>query len=84
SIIATSHACTLVMAWVATSYPPGGSNELATLLAGGGAAMIIGLSNGIFIAGIRVSPILATHGKMTLLKAIKILITGATAIANYP
>jgi simple sugar transport system permease protein len=30
--------------------------------------MIIGLCNGILIAGIRVSPILATLGMMTLLK----------------
>lgn len=41
SIIATANACSLVMAWVATSYPPGGATALATLLAGGGAAMII-------------------------------------------
>ena len=84
SIIATANACSLVMAWVATSYPPGGAAALATLLAGGGAAMIIGLCNGILIAGIRVSPILATLGMMTLLKGINILITGGSAIANYP
>ncbi|VTN66284.1 ribose/xylose/arabinose/galactoside ABC transporter permease 1 [Klebsiella pneumoniae] len=84
SIIATANACSLVMAWVATSYPPGGATALATLLAGGGAAMIIGLCNGILIAGIRVSPILATLGMMTLLKGINILITGGSAIANYP
>ena len=34
SIIATANACSLVMAWVATSYPPGGATVLATLLAG--------------------------------------------------
>ena len=84
SIIATANACSLVMAWVATSYPPGGATALATLLAGGGAAMIIGLCNGILIAGIRVSPILATLGMMTLLKGINILITGGSAIANFP
>ena len=84
SIIATANACSLVMAWVATSYPPGAATALATLLAGGGAAMIIGLCNGILIAGIRVSPILATLGMMTLLKGINILITGGSAIANYP
>lgn len=57
SIIATANACSLVMAQVATSYPHRGATALATLLAGGGAAMIIGLCNGILIAGIRVSPI---------------------------
>ncbi|VTO29770.1 ribose/xylose/arabinose/galactoside ABC transporter permease 1 [Klebsiella pneumoniae] len=46
--------------------------------------MIIGLCNGILIAGIRVSPILATLGMMTLLKGINILITGGSAIANFP
>ena len=30
SIIATANACSLVMAWVATSYPPGGAAALAT------------------------------------------------------
>ena len=34
SIIATANACSLVMAWVATSYPPGGATALATLLGG--------------------------------------------------
>ncbi|WP_425342280.1 ABC transporter permease [Klebsiella pneumoniae] len=62
----------------------GGNFAVAFVLAGGGAAMIIGLCNGILIAGIRVSPILATLGMMTLLKGINILITGGSAIANYP
>lgn len=46
--------------------------------------MIIGLCNGVLIAGIRVSPILATLGMMTLLKGVNILVTGGSAIANYP
>ncbi|ELG9885188.1 ABC transporter permease [Escherichia coli] len=49
-----------------------------------GAAVIIGLCNGVLIAGIRVSPILATLGMMTLLKGVNILVTGGSAIANYP
>ncbi|WP_250378227.1 ABC transporter permease, partial [Escherichia coli] len=40
--------------------------------------------NGVLIAGIRVSPILATLGMMTLLKGVNILVTGGSAIANYP
>ena len=84
SIIATANACSLVMAWVATQYPPGIATVVATLLAGAGAAVIIGLCNGVLIAGIRVSPILATLGMMTLLKGINILVTGGSAIANYP
>lgn len=84
SIIATANACSLVMAWVATSYPPGVGTAVATLLAGGGAAVIIGLCNGVLIAGIRVSPILATLGMMTLLRGVNILVTGGSAIASYP
>lgn len=84
SIIATANACSLVMAWVATSYPPGIGTAIGALLAGGGAAVIIGLCNGVLIAGIRVSPILATLGMMTLLKGVNIVITGGSAIANYP
>ena len=84
SIIATANACSLVMAWVATQYPPGIATVVATLLAGAGAAVIIGLCNGGLIAGIRVSPILATLGMMTLLKGVNILVTGGSAIANYP
>lgn len=34
SIIATANACSLVMAWVATQYPPGIVTAAATLLAG--------------------------------------------------
>lgn len=84
SIIATANACSLVMAWVAVSYPPSLLTALAALLAGAGAAIFIGLCNGLLIAGIRVSPILATLGMMTLLKGLNILITGGSAIANYP
>jgi len=84
SIIATANACSLVMAWVATHYPPSVGMAIATLLAGSGAAIIIGLCNGVLIAVIRVSPILATLGMMTLLKGVNILITGGSAIANYP
>lgn len=84
SIIGTANACSLVMAWVATSYPPGWLSALGALGAGAGTAVLIGLCNGVLIAGIRVSPILATLGMMTLLKGINILITGGSAIANYP
>ncbi|MBG6245189.1 sugar ABC transporter permease [Candidatus Symbiopectobacterium sp. 'North America'] len=84
SIISTANACSLVMAWVAVSYPPSLLTMVATLAAGVGAAAMIGLCNGVLIAGLSVSPILATLGMMTLLKGINILITGGSAIANYP
>lgn len=84
SIIATSNACSLAMAWVVTQYSPGLLTAVSALLVGVGAAIIIGLCNGVLIARIRVSPILATLGMMTLLNGINILITGGSAIANYP
>ena len=79
SIIATANACSLVMAWVATQYPPGIATVVATLLAGAGAAVIIGLCNGVLIAGVRVTPILATLGMITLLKGINILVSRVAA-----
>ncbi len=45
SIIATANACSLVMAG-GDELSARGATALATLLAGGGAAMIIGLCNG--------------------------------------
>ncbi len=57
SIIATANACSLVMASVATSYPHGALPRWRRCWPAEGAAMIIGLCNGILIAGIRVSPI---------------------------
>ncbi len=84
SIIGTANTCALVMAWVATRYAPGVGTLVLCLLAGAGCALLIGLVNGLLIAGVRVSPILATLGMMTLLKGANILITGGSAIANYP
>jgi simple sugar transport system permease protein len=84
SIIATTNCCALVMAWVATHFAPSAGSALLMLLAGIGMALVIGLLNGILIAVIRVSPILATLGTMTLLKGITILISKGTAISNFP
>ena len=84
SIIATMNACSLVMAWMVINYPPSLLMAIVTLLAGAGSAVVIGICNGILIAGIRVSPILATLGMMTLLKGVNILLSGGSALANYP
>ncbi|SIQ25389.1 monosaccharide ABC transporter membrane protein, CUT2 family [Aeromonas sp. RU39B] len=84
SIIATANSCSLVMAWVAVQLAPSLSAVALTLLAGVLTALVIGAANGLLIAGLRVSPILATLGMMTLLKGANILLTGGSAIANYP
>ncbi len=84
SIIATMNACGLVMAWVATHYPPGISTMLLVLAAGLTMAIVIGSVIGFLIAVVRVSPILATLGIMTLLKGINILISKGSSISNFP
>ncbi|WP_413736968.1 ABC transporter permease [Sodalis sp. RH21] len=84
SIIATTNCCALVMAWVATHFAPSPGSALLMLLAGIGMACVIGTVNGMLIAVIRVSPILATLGMMTLLKGITILLSKGSSIANFP
>jgi len=84
SIIAAMNACGLVMAWVATHYPPGISTMLLVLAAGLAMAIVIGSVIGFLIAVVRVSPILATLGIMTLLKGINILISKGSSISNFP
>ncbi|AWH89755.1 ABC transporter permease [Limnobaculum parvum] len=84
SIIATMNACGLVMAWVATHYPPSVGSMALVLLAGLTMAIVIGSVNGFLIAVVRVSPILATLGIMTLLNGINILISRGSAISNFP
>ncbi|WP_313141007.1 ABC transporter permease [Leclercia sp.] len=84
SIIATMNACGLVMAWVATHYPPTFSSMLLVIAAGLVMALAIGSVIGFLVAVVRVSPILATLGIMTLLKGINILISKGSAISNFP
>lgn len=84
SIIATMNACGLVMAWVSTHYPPTFSSMLLVMAAGLAMAMVIGAVIGFLIAVVRVSPILATLGIMTLLKGINILISKGSSISNFP
>ena len=57
SIIATANACSLVMAWVATQYPPGIATVVATLLAGAG--VLASESEGMrFVRGGVVNPLM--------------------------
>ncbi|MCZ7835406.1 ABC transporter permease [Atlantibacter hermannii] len=84
SIIATMNACALIMAWVATHYPPGAVAVVLVLLSGFATALVIGVINGMLIAVVRVSPILATLGIMTLLNGINIVISRGSSITNFP
>ncbi|WP_260514222.1 ABC transporter permease [Serratia fonticola] len=84
SIIATANASALVMAWVCTHLEPTFSSLIVMLLAGGAVALVVGVINGVLISVVRVSPILATLGIMTLLKGINVLISKGSAISNFP
>lgn len=84
SIIATANASALVMAWVCTHLEPTFSSMMLMLLAGASVALVVGLINGVLISIVRVSPILATLGIMTLLKGVNVLISKGSAISNFP
>ncbi|VTR22187.1 Autoinducer 2 import system permease protein lsrD [Serratia fonticola] len=84
SIIATANASALVMAWVCTHLEPTFSSLIVMLLAGVSVALVVGIINGVLISVVRVSPILATLGIMTLLKGINVLISKGSAISNFP
>ncbi|WP_415860358.1 ABC transporter permease [Plesiomonas shigelloides] len=84
SIIATTNACALVMASIITQHPDNTLMLLVALAAGLITAIVIGLANGILIAYIGVSPILATLGMMTLINGLNILISGGSVISSFP
>lgn len=83
SIIASMNACSLIIAYFITQYS-GALGILLAIVVSLCCALFIGLVNGILIAYIRVSPILATLGTMTLINGINILITNGSTIADFP
>ncbi|HDR1044691.1 TPA: ABC transporter permease [Pasteurella multocida] len=83
SIIATMNACTLIIAYFSTQFYDN-SYIILGLIISLLCALFIGLINGTLIAIIRVSPILATLGTMTLINGLNILVTNGSTIANYP
>jgi len=91
SIIATANMTGIVTALILTSTidpaaPPSGAAWLIVLAiaAGLATALIIGLINGALIAGLNVSPILATLGMMTLVNGMTIVITKGYVISGLP
>lgn len=83
SIIATMNSCSLVMAYFITQEY--GSDSLILLIFSGIlTALFIGILNGFLIAIIKVSPILATLGTMTLLNGLNILISKGSVISGFP
>ncbi|MCK3655051.1 sugar ABC transporter permease [Pasteurellaceae bacterium Macca] len=83
SIIASMNACSLIIAYYVTQQDSA-SYFILGLSLSLFCAIIIGLFNGVLIAFIKVSPILATLGTMTLINGINILLTNGSTIANFP
>jgi simple sugar transport system permease protein len=91
SIISTANLTGIVIAMILTSglsvdaagNPTAGVILLA-VLAGLAAAALIGLLNGYLIAGLEVSPILATLGTMILLNGLAIVMTRGYVISGFP
>ncbi|PJG85341.1 ABC transporter permease [Conservatibacter flavescens] len=83
SIIATMNACSLILAYYVTQQDSVGYLMLG-LVFGVCCAVLIGLLNGALIAMIKVSPILATLGTMTLINGLNILFSNGSTIANFP
>lgn len=91
SIIASANLCALAMAYVLTHFPAWaqagplwGAWQALALSAGFALAALIGLVNGAIIAYLRVSPILATLGTMTICKGIAIGMTRGNVISGFP
>lgn len=84
SIIATTNACSLVMASIITQAPDSTMMLLLALVGGLVTAVVIGLINGALIAYVGVSPILATLGMMTLINGLNVLISGGSVISGFP
>lgn len=91
SIIATANLTGIVTALILKgSVLPGteatvpGTIILFAVLAGLFTALLIGFINGLLIAVVNVSPILATLGTMTLVKGMAIVITKGYVISGLP
>jgi len=84
SIIAGANACSLVMAAIIVHYPGQPLFFVLALVAGLAVALAIGTVNGVLVACIGVSPILATLGTMTLISGLNILLSNGEVISGFP
>jgi simple sugar transport system permease protein len=91
SIIATANLTSLTIGYVLTQLMPadwataaGIGTILVAFAAGLAVAGLIGLLNGLIIAYVGVSPILATLGTMTMVKGISIGLTHGNVISGFP
>lgn len=84
AIIASANACSLVMAALIVAHPEQPLWLALALLAGLLTALAIGVLNGVLIAVVGVSPILATLGTMTLIAGLNILLSNGAVISGFP
>ncbi len=89
SIIATANLVALTIAFIFSFIPiePGvawAAWQLIAVAGGLAVALLIGAINGVIIAYLGVSPILATLGAMTLIKGISIGITQGGILSGFP
>lgn len=90
AIIATANLSALTMAAVLTAWPAPEATapwllwQAAAIGAGFAVAGAAGLLNGLLIARLGVSPILATLGTMTLLKGLALGLTRGEVLSGFP
>ncbi|HEB11182.1 MAG TPA: ABC transporter permease [Spirochaetales bacterium] len=91
SIIATANMSGIVTALILTGAinpeaPPPGAGGIILLAVAAGllTALVIGLLNGLLVARLKVSPILATLGTMTLVNGLAIVTTRGYVISGLP
>lgn len=91
SIIASANLSGIVTAIVLTRFvSPDAASAVSgvtiflAICAGLGTSLLIGLANGLLIAVVEVSPILATLGMMTLVNGLTIVFTKGYVIAGFP
>ena len=90
SIIATANLSALAIAAILKAAPADAAGaallavEGGAVLAGIAVAALVGLTNGILIGYLRVSPILATLGTMTLVKGLAVGLTHGSVVSGFP
>ncbi len=90
SIIATADLAALATASVLKAAPADAAGvtllafEAGAVLAGLLAAALVGLTNGVLVGYLRVSPILATLGTMTLVKGLAVGLTHGSVVSGFP
>lgn len=85
SIIAAANMSGIATAWVLTSFMVGSPVSIVVaLLSGVVVSLCIGVINGVLVAYVGVSAILATLGTMTLVEGISVLLTQGSVISGFP